>query len=69
MSPRGSIALDKVSRAHAWLRGGDAVTPDDVRAVINECLCHRILLSYEAQADGVTSDDVIAILVRQVAVA
>ena len=69
VSPRGSIALDKVSRAHAWLRGRDAVTPDDVRAVINECLRHRILLSYEAQADGVTSDDVIATLVRQVAVA
>ena len=69
VSPRGSIALDKVSRAHAWLRGRDSVTPDDIRAVIHACLRHRILLSYEAQADGVTSDDVIALLVKLVAVA
>ena len=69
VSPRGSIALDKVSRAHAWLHGRDSVTPDDIRAVINDCLRHRIILSYEAQADGVTTDDVIALLVRQVAVA
>ena len=69
VSPRGSIALDKVSRAHAWLHGRDSVTPDDIRAVINDCIRHRIILSYEAQADGVTTDDVIALLVRQVAVA
>ena len=69
VSPRGSIALDRVSRAHAWLRGRDAVTPDDIRAVVNDCLRHRILLSYEAQADGVTADDVIAMLVGLVAVA
>ena len=69
VSPRGSIALDKVSRAHAWLHGRDSVTPDDIRAVINDCIRHRIILSYEAQADGVTTDDVIALLVKQVAVA
>jgi len=69
VSPRGSIALDKVSRAHAWLQGRDAVTADDIRAVINDCLRHRILLSYEAQADGVTVDDLIGMLVRLVAVA
>jgi MoxR-like ATPase len=69
VSPRGSIALDKVSRAHAWLHGRNAVTPDDIRAVINDCIRHRIVLSYEAQADGVTTDDVIALLVKQVAVA
>ena len=69
VSPRGSIALDKVSRAHAWLHGRDAVTADDIRAVINDCLRHRILLSYEAQADGVTVDDLIGMLVRVVAVA
>ena len=69
VSPRGSIALDKVSRAHAWLHGRDSVTPDDIRAVINDCLRHRIILSYEAQADGVTTDDLIALLVKQVAVA
>ncbi len=69
VSPRGSIALDKVSRAHAWLHGRDSVTPDDIRAVINDCIRHRIILSYEAQADGITTDDVIALVVRQVAVA
>ena len=69
VSPRGSIALDKTSRAHAWLRGRDTVTPDDIRAVIKDCLRHRINLSYEAQADGLTSDDVISQLVKLVAVA
>ena len=69
VSPRGSIGLDKVSRAHAWLQGRDHVTPDDIRAVINDCLRHRIKLSYEANADGVTTDDVIAKVVKLVAVA
>jgi MoxR-like ATPase len=69
VSPRGSIALDKVSRAHAWLQGREVVTPDDIRAVVHDCLRHRILLSYEAQADGITTDDVITMLVRLVAVA
>ena len=69
VSPRGSIALDKTSRAHAWLRGRDRVTPDDIRAMINDCLRHRIILSYEAQADGVTTDDVISRIVKLVAVA
>jgi MoxR-like ATPase len=69
VSPRGSIALDKTSRAHAWLRGRDQVTPDDIRAVINDCLRHRIVLSYEAQADGLTTDDVISQVVKLVAVA
>ena len=67
--PRGSLALDKVSRAHAWLRGRDQVTPDDIRAVINDCLRHRIIPSFEAQADGVTTDDIIATVVKLVAVA
>ncbi|MFW2373834.1 MAG: AAA family ATPase [Gammaproteobacteria bacterium] len=69
VSPRGSIALDKCSRAHAWLNKRDQVTPDDIRAVINDCIRHRIILSYEANADGLTSDNVIAQLVEQVAVA
>jgi MoxR-like ATPase len=68
-SPRGTIALDKMSRSIAWLRGRDHVTPDDVRAVVNDCLRHRLILSYEAQADGRTADDVIAEIVKQVAVA
>jgi MoxR-like ATPase len=68
-SPRGTLALDKVSRAHAWLDGRDHVTPDDVRAIVHDCLRHRIILSYEANADGLSADDVINELVKQVAVA
>lgn len=69
MSPRGSIALDKCSRAHAWFSGRASVTPDDIRAVINDCLRHRLVLSYEAQADGVTCDELIHMLVKLVPVA
>jgi MoxR-like ATPase len=68
-SPRGGLALDKASRAHAWLGGRDHVTPDDVRAVAHDCLRHRLMLSYEASAEGVSADTVIAELVKQVAVA
>ena len=66
--PRGGIALDKVGRAHAWFKGRNYVTPDDIRAIVNDCFRHRIKLSYEAHADGVTSDDVIKEIVSQVAV-
>jgi MoxR-like ATPase len=68
-SPRGTLALDRVSRARAWLTGRDHVTPDDVRAIIHDCLRHRIILSYEANADGLSSDEVINEVVRQIAVA
>ncbi len=52
-SPRGSLALDRCSRARAWLKGRDFVTPEDVQAVAPDCLRHRIALSYEATAEGV----------------
>lgn len=68
-SPRGGIGLEKTSRAHAWLHRRDHVTPDDVRSMIPDVLRHRIILSYEANAEGVTPDQVIEELVRQVAVA
>jgi MoxR-like ATPase len=68
-SPRGTLALDKGSRAHAWLDGRDHVTPDDVRTIVHDCLRHRVILSYEANADGLSADDVINELVKQVAVA
>lgn len=68
-SPRGSIALDKVARTHAWLNGQDHVTPDNVRAIVHDCLRHRIMLSYEASAEGITADDVIRETVKLVAVA
>lgn len=59
----------KVSRAHVWLKGRDFVSPDDVRAVIHDCLRHRISLSYEANAEGITADHIIQEIVTQVAVA
>lgn len=68
-SPRGSLALDKASRVHAWLEGRDYVTPEDVQAVAHDCLRHRLSLTYEASADGVHADDVIDEIVKQVAVA
>jgi MoxR-like ATPase len=51
------------------LSGREYVTPDDVRAVVHDCLRHRLILSYEANADGLSADDVINELVKQVAVA
>jgi MoxR-like ATPase len=58
-SPRATIALDRCSRAHAWLQGRDFVSPDDVQAVAADVLRHRLLLSFEAEANGVTPDQVI----------
>ena len=59
-SPRATIALDRCARAHAWLAGRDYVLPDDLHAIAHEVLRHRVLLSYEAEAEGVRSDQVIA---------
>lgn len=68
-SPRGTIALDRCARAHAWLQGRDFVSPDDVRAIAHDVLRHRILLTFEAEADGVNSDQVIDRLLALVPVA
>ncbi|KRE06734.1 AAA family ATPase [Bosea sp. Root381] len=68
-SPRGSLALDRCSRTYAWLKGRDYVTPEDVQAVVHDCLRHRVSLGYEAGADGVDADDVLDEVVKQVAVA
>ncbi len=68
-SPRGSIALDKCCRTVAWLNGRDHVIPDDVREVCHDVLRHRLMLSYEASAEGVTAENVIDELLKQVAVA
>jgi MoxR-like ATPase len=65
-SPRGTIAIDQCSRALAWLQGRDFVTPDDVRAVAHDTLRHRIILSFEAEADGVTTNAVIDRLLARV---
>ena len=53
-SPRGTLALDAASRAHAWLHGQDFVSPENIRAVAPACLAHRIHLSYQAEAAGKT---------------
>jgi MoxR-like ATPase len=58
-SPRGTIALDQCSRAVAWLDGRDFVTPDDVRSVAHDTLRHRIITSFEAEAQGITADSLI----------
>ena len=67
-SPRGAIGLDRASRVHAWLENRDFVTPDDVRAVVHPVLRHRLILSYEASADGIDADKVIDRLIEKVAV-
>jgi MoxR-like ATPase len=67
-SPRGTLALDRAGRAHAWLEGRDTVTPADVQAVAHACLRHRLLLSYEAEADGITKDTALDELLKLVAV-
>jgi MoxR-like ATPase len=68
-SPRGSLALDRCSRTHAWLHGRDHVLPSDVQAIAHDCLRHRVTLSYEASAEGVSKDKVIDEIVARVAVA
>ena len=66
-SPRGAIGLDRCARAYAWLAGRDFVTPDDVRAIAHDVLRHRIIVSYEANAAGVTADAVLSEVVKRVA--
>jgi len=58
-SPRATIALAQASRAHAFLRGRAFVTPDDVKAIAPDVLRHRVLTTYEAEAEEVTSDEIV----------
>ena len=67
-SPRATIALDSCSRAHAWLHGRDYVNPEDVQVIAHDVLRHRVLLSFEAEADGITSDQLITELLTRVPV-
>jgi MoxR-like ATPase len=67
-SPRATIALDRCARARAWLDGRDFVTPDDIQAMAYDVLRHRLIMSYEAEAEGVTADHFISELLRRVAV-
>lgn len=65
-SPRATIALDRCARAQAWLEGRDYVSPDDVQRVLPDVLRHRLILSFEAEANGVSADQAIAELIRKV---
>ena len=67
-SPRATIGLDRCARARAWLDGRDYVSPDDVHATIHDVLRHRVLLSYEAEADGVSVDELVDRLLERVPV-
>ena len=68
-SPRGTIALERCARAHAWLNGRNFVSPDDVQAIAHDVLRHRVLLSFEAEASGMTPDKVIDELINRVPLA
>jgi MoxR-like ATPase len=69
VSPRGAIGLDKVSRTLAWLKGRDYVTPDDIGEIVRDVFRHRLILSYEAHAAGVTADQAVERILERVAVA
>lgn len=67
-SPRATIGLDRCARARAWLDGRDYASPDDIHAMIHDVMRHRVLLSYEAEADGVTVDELVDRLLELVPV-
>ena len=67
-SPRASIGLDRSARAHAWLAGRDFVSPEDVQAMAFDVMRHRLILNYEAEAEGITPDRFITELVGLVPV-
>lgn len=68
VSPRATIALDRCARAHAWLAGKDFVAPSDIQAVVHDIFRHRILLSFEAEANGIDADYFISKLLAYIAV-
>lgn len=67
-SPRATIALDRCSRARAWLAGRDFVTPEDIQAVFHNVLRHRLILTYAAEAEGISTDQVLTDILELVAV-
>ncbi|WP_412971252.1 AAA family ATPase [Glaciecola sp. MF2-115] len=67
-SPRATMALERCARSHAWLNGRDFVGPDDVQAVLHNVLRHRIILSYQAQAEGVNANTVLDKILKLVPV-
>jgi MoxR-like ATPase len=67
-SPRATLALDRCARSRAWLHGRDYVTPEDIQAIAPDVLRHRVLLSYEAEAEGRTPDQFIDALLARIPV-
>ena len=67
-SPRATIGLERCARAHAWLEGRDYVSPEDIQVVAHDVLRHRILLTFEAEAEGITTDHVVSEILNHVAV-
>jgi MoxR-like ATPase len=67
-SPRASIALDRCSRARAWLAGRDYVSPEDIQALAFDVMRHRVLLTYEAEAEGINVDRLVNELIARVPV-
>ncbi len=67
-SPRATITLDRCARAHAWLQERDYVAPEDIQSVAYDVLRHRLILNYEAEAEGITADKVISELITRIAV-
>lgn len=68
VSPRATIGLDRCAKAHAFLKGKDFVSPDDILAVIHDVFRHRLILSFEAQAQGVSPEQVVDYLIEKIAV-
>ncbi len=67
-SPRASMALDRCARAYAWLNSRDFVTPEDIQLIAPDVLRHRIILSFEAEAEGMTTDICIDEILSRVSV-
>ncbi len=67
-SPRATIALVRAARAHALLPGRDYVTPHDVKSLARDVLRHRIIISYEADAEGLTADDLLGRILDRIPV-
>ena len=66
VSPRGTLALERCGRAQAWLEGRDAVQPEDIRRIAPAVIRHRLMLSYQANADNRSTDDVVTMLLDAV---
>ncbi|MGW8123324.1 AAA family ATPase [Roseivirga echinicomitans] len=65
-SPRASINLNLASKAHAFMSGRDYVLPEDIKAIGMDVLNHRIILNYEAEADGITTEHIIEKLLKKI---